>query len=133
ASGNLIAYFDTSRAPFFSGPFTLDVQHTPAGVQFSGAVIGTLPTTGAPPGQMAHWTLSLPQSSTGTNGVITSQFRLDLVGLTASGRTNSAFGTIAFVPLNRSPGMKSFWKIGSFVLAGFFTMPAFATVPNWAY
>jgi hypothetical protein len=98
--GQLMAYFDTARARFFNSPFSLPVTQTADGLQFQGAVSGTFPTNSLPASPLARWVISFPQSSTDTNGVMTSRFRLDLIGLTASGRTNTALGTITFAPLN---------------------------------
>lgn len=93
------AYFDVSEAPFFGEPFEIPVEFSGANIQFSGSANGSLPSPGGPR-EGARWTLTIPSTITDANGVLTAQFRLDLIGLTASGRTSTALGTLTLSPLN---------------------------------
>jgi hypothetical protein len=100
AGGLFEAYFDTSQAPIFPGPFTLHAEQTPSGLQLSGSATGTLITTGLLAKQKPTWEFSVLSSTTDPKGVLTAQFRLNIDGFTASGRTNSAVGIMILSPIN---------------------------------
>lgn len=99
-TGSLWAYFDTTKAPFFGPPFALPAEQSGNVLNIRNSASGSTPLPGSVAGRSASWSLSFPFNTTLANGVLVSQFRLDLSGITASGRTSTILGNLTLAPLN---------------------------------